>query len=78
MNKQTIQQIEVRLNLLHKRLTRTVIEINNLRAKRRKIREGRIKQPPPPGIKVMLPKSKSTLTADEFGDIIPSFGPQGD
>ena len=50
-NKQTIQQVDTRMEFLFKRLTRTVSELNELRVKRKKMVSGKIKVPPPPGVK---------------------------
>ena len=53
-NKQTIQDVDARLDVLHRRLSRTVNEITELRAKRKKMVTGKIKVPPPPGKKVAI------------------------
>jgi hypothetical protein len=71
-NKQTIQDVDARLDVLHRRLSRTVNEITELRAKRKKIVAGKIKVPPPPGVKVKI--ESNGVCANEFGDLIPSFG----
>jgi hypothetical protein len=73
-NKQTIQEVDAALDRWHAKLNMAVRKINELRDKRRKMVTGKIKVPAPPGVKVALPKDG--LTADEFGDLIPSFGPR--
>ena len=75
-NKQTIQDVDARLDVLHRRLSRTVNEITELRAKRKKMVTGKIKVPPPPGKKVAITLDYTTggVSADEFGDLVPSFG----
>lgn len=72
-NKQTIQQVEERQRLLILRIARAANELKELDVKLKKMRHGKIKVPPPPGVKVMLDTSKN-VSADEFGDLIPSFG----
>ena len=74
-NKQTIQDVDERLDVLHRRLSRTVNEITELRAKRKRMVTRKIKVPPPLGVKVKIESNPNGLTADEFGDLIPSFGP---
>ena len=50
-NKQTIQDVDAALDHYHRRLTATVRKIDELRAKRKKMVTGKIKVPPPPGVK---------------------------
>ena len=66
MNKQTIQDVDAKLEALHRKLMRTVRAIDDLRSKRRKMVTGKIKVPPPPPVKVMF----STLP---FNDDLPDF-----
>ena len=54
MNKQTIQDVDARLEELHRKLMRTVRAIDELRSKRRKMVAGKIKVPPPKPVKVMF------------------------
>jgi len=54
-NRRTIDDINARLDVLHRRLTRTVSEINDLRSLRKRIRLGRVKQPPPTAPTIKLP-----------------------
>ena len=65
-NKQTIQDVDAQLDVLHKRLTRTVNEITDLRAKRKRMITGKIKVPPPPGVKVSFATSTPA-----FDDALP-------
>lgn len=53
-NKQTIQDIDEALDRWHRRLTMAVRKIDELRAKKKKIRMGKIKQPEPEPVKVMF------------------------
>ena len=76
-NKQTIQQVDERLDILYNRLTRTVGEMNDLRLKRKRMVAGKIKVPPPAGKKVKLEVGNPAgLGYDAFGDLIPHFGPR--
>jgi hypothetical protein len=52
MNKQTIQDVDAKLEALHRKLMRTVRAIDELRSKRKKMVTGKIKVPPPPPVKV--------------------------
>ena len=66
MNKQTIQDVDAKLEALHRKLMRTVRAIDELRSKRKKMVTGKIKVPPPPPVKV----SFSDLP---FNDDLPDF-----
>lgn len=77
MNRQSIQQVEARRAKLMVRLVRTVHELAALDKKLKKMRTGKIKVLPPPGVKVKIESNPNGLRADEFGDLIPSFGPSG-
>lgn len=76
MNKQTIAQVEVRRVLLLRRLRRTVNELCELETKLKKMRTGKLKVPPPPGVRVKIQSNPNGITADTFGDLVPSFGPR--
>ncbi len=80
-NTQTIQDVDRRLEWWHRKLTRAVNEINDLRAKRKKMVKGQIKVPPPAGVKHKFEPALTThegpMSFNEFGDLIPSFGPGG-
>jgi hypothetical protein len=52
MNKQSIQDVDAALDRWHGKLNMAVRKINELREKRRKMVTGRIKVPPPAGVKV--------------------------
>jgi hypothetical protein len=54
MYKQTIQDVDAKLEALHRKLMRTVRAIDELRAKRKKMVTGEIKVPPPKPVKVMF------------------------
>jgi hypothetical protein len=77
-NKQTIQDVDAALDHYHhhRRLTATVRKIDELRAKRKKMVTGKIKVPPPPGVKHKIESNSNGLCANEFGDLVPSFGPR--
>ena len=76
-NKKTIQQEEERQRKLVLRIARDAANLRDLNAKIAKMRAGKVKVPPPPGVKVMLDVAKKGhVTVDEFGDLIPSFGPK--
>ena len=74
-NKQTIHQALERQQLLILRIARYANELKELDAKIKKMRTGKIKVPPPPGVKVKV-NNNAHVCADEFGDLIPSFGPR--
>jgi hypothetical protein len=76
-NKQTIHQVDARMRELIIRLARDANELNELRTKRRLLVTGKLKHPPPPGVKVKIKSNPNGLRADEFGDLVPSFGPRG-
>lgn len=76
MNKQTIQQAEARRSKLMTRLVRTVNELSELDRKLKKMRSGKLKVPPPPGVRVKIESNPNGICADTFGDLVPSFGPQ--
>ncbi len=73
MNKKTIPQMLDRRRLLMRRLRATVNELSKLDDTIEKARTGKIKVPPPPGKLVKLDSSPN-VRADEFGDVVPSFG----
>ncbi len=73
-NKKTIDQINAELDSLHKRLSKTVRKIDELRDLRKRIRRGLVKQPSPKGIKRSIPTNNLDLTHEDFNDLIPSFG----
>jgi hypothetical protein len=75
-NKQTIQQALARQRLLILRMARYANELKELNNKIEKMRSGKIRVPPPPGIKVKIGSNPNGICADEFGDLIPSFGPK--
>jgi hypothetical protein len=66
MNKQSIQQVDERIAVLVKTIKRSSNELSKLYAKRKKMVTGKIKVPPPPGIKVSFAK-----TPPAFNDDIP-------
>lgn len=74
-NKQTIQDVDAALDHWHAKLNMAVRKINELREKRKKMVAGKIKTPPPPGIKIKIANNPG-ITHDEFGDLVPSFGPR--
>ena len=76
MNKQSFADIEARRRLLMTRLARTVNELNSLEHKVRAMRKGRIKVPMGvrKGTRVKIKSNPNGLCADDFGDLIPSFG----
>lgn len=73
MNKQTISQLEERRRKLLNRLVRTADELHDIDTKIRKIKNGKLRQPAPAGIKGKI-ASNAKVTAEEFGDLVPSFG----
>jgi hypothetical protein len=66
MNKQTIQDVDAKLEELHRKLMRTVRAIDELRSKRKKMVAGKIKVPPPKPVKVMFRDLP-------FNDDVPDF-----
>ena len=68
-NKQSIQQAEMRQRKLVLRIARDANELSDLNAKITKMRSGKIKVPPPPGIKVKIESKRE----DDFGDVLPAF-----
>jgi len=75
-NKKTIDDINVQLDRWHKKLTTAVVKINELRGLRKKIREGKIKQPAPKGVIVKIPNGDK-VSYEDFDDVIPTFGSNG-
>jgi hypothetical protein len=78
--RKTIQQVDARMTALVIRIARDANELNELRVTRRKMVAGKIKVAPPPGVKHAINQGYTKtrdFTADEFGDLIPSFGPSG-
>ena len=75
-NKQSIQDVDAALDRWHRKLTLAVRRIDELRAKRKKMVVGKIKVSPPPGVKVKIELNPNGLCANEFGDLVPSFGPR--
>jgi hypothetical protein len=65
-NKKSIQDVDARIAKLIIRIARDANELNELRAKRKKMVTGKLKVPPPPGI-----RTKFTLPAfdDDISDI---------
>jgi len=74
-NKQSIQDVDAALDRWHRKLTLCVRRIDELRAKRKKMVTGKLRVPPPPGVKHKIESNPNGLCAAEFGDLIPSFGP---
>jgi hypothetical protein len=71
----TLQGVDARMTKLIIRMSQDANELNRLRIARRAMVIGKRKVAPPPGIKVMF-GGKGNMTADEFGDLIPTFGPK--
>jgi hypothetical protein len=67
------EQVDARIDLLIKRQARAAAELRELWIKRRKMVTGKIKVPAPAGVKINLSNSDK-VTADEFGDLVPTFG----
>jgi hypothetical protein len=80
MNKRPIQSIDQRMRTLIIRIARDSKELNDLRVERRKLVTGKLKHPPPAGIKHTINEGY-TKTRDfdlaDYDDVIPSFGPGG-
>ena len=76
MTSKTIQELEARKRLLLLRLRRIANELIKIDNDLRKMRTGKKKVAPPKGVKININTSNPGLTADEFGDVIPSFGPE--
>jgi hypothetical protein len=70
-NKLTIKQVDER-DAQHRALSRIVRRIDELRLLRRKLVTGKIKHPPPKGVKTIFEAPKAQR--DEFADLVPSFG----
>jgi hypothetical protein len=73
-NKKSIDQINAELDSLHKRLSKTVRKIDELRDLRKRIRRGLVKQPAPAGIKYKIKGQQWDSAAPDFNDPIPGFG----
>jgi len=76
MNKQTIQQVEARIRILILRLARDANELKMLDAKIKKMRTGKIKVPPPPGVKhgITTEHAWGTWATQPLpDDVIPDF-----
>ena len=76
MNRKTIDQINAELDSLHKRLSKTVRKIDELRDLRKRIRRGLVKQPPPQGVKQKIAVAPpNDFHSDRLDDISPvGFG----
>jgi hypothetical protein len=75
MNKRSIQGVDARMARLIIRIAADAKELNELRVIRRKLITGKLKHPAPAGVKVKLEPHNPGITADTFGDLVPSFGP---
>jgi hypothetical protein len=64
MSRQTIQQVETRKRKILLRLRRDAAELVNLDDKLIKMRTGKIKVPPPPGVKHTIAGEGYTKTRD--------------
>ncbi len=76
MNRKTIDQINAELDNLHKKLSKTVRKIDELRDLRKKIRRGIVKQPPPKGtVHKIGAEPPNDFYSDRLDDISPvGFG----
>ncbi len=72
MSKRTISQELERQRLLILRIARYSNELKDLNAKIEKMRAGKAKVTPNPGAKIKI--ATGQVSANEFGDLIPSFG----
>ena len=75
-NKQTIQDVDARMRELIIRIARDGAELNDLRVKRVRMITGKIKVPPPPGVKVKITPADATFLQQlnqQLNDEIPSF-----
>jgi hypothetical protein len=76
-NKQTIQDVDARMRELIIRIARDGAELNDLRVKRKLMVTGKIKVPPPPGVKVRAPRPRINTFLQQLNqqlnDEIPSF-----
>ena len=72
-NKKTIDQINAELDSLHKKLSKTVRKIDELRDLRKRIRRGLVKQPPPKGIYTKIKTSNVDADYTDFNDPIQGF-----
>lgn len=76
-NKKTIAQLEERRRKLLNKLVSVASELRDIDRDIRKMKTGKLKVPPPPGVKRMLGNSNPDgLTHADFNDVIPSFGPR--
>jgi hypothetical protein len=71
--KKTIEQLAERKRFLLLRARRDLAEAIYCDEQIEKMRTGKIKAPAPKGVKVKL-SSDAKITADEFGDLVPTFG----
>jgi hypothetical protein len=76
-NKKTISQLERELDRYHRQLNYIVRQISERRDLIKKIRLGKVKQPAPPGKKVMLKRAMPEVLAD-LNDKIPFGGGDDD
>jgi hypothetical protein len=74
-NKLSIQDVDAQLDRNHRKLTILIGRIDRLRKLRKKIILGYVKRVEPPGRVVKITKGDGVASSDEFGDLIPSFGP---
>ena len=75
MSKKTIQQVQARQRKLLLRLRRDAAELVELDDTLTKMRTGRLKVAPPAAVKVTF-GGTGNISANEFGDVIPTFGPK--
>jgi hypothetical protein len=71
-NKKSIQDVDAALDEWHRKLNTAVRRINDLRELRKKLITGKVKHPPPKGVKIKLFTDGEPRS--EFDDPIPSFG----
>ena len=79
-NKKSIQDVDRDLDRWHKKLTMAVSKIDQLRTLRKKLIQGKIKHPPPKGIKVKIKKTEflRNASAPDWDDVIPSLHNEGE
>jgi hypothetical protein len=75
-NKKTIEQLIARKRECLLRARRNLAEAIEIDETIEKMRAGKIKSPTPAGVKVKLSTS-DRVTADEFGDLVPTFSSTG-
>jgi len=69
MNKQTIQQVDAAIDRWLSKATRAINMVYKLRAKRKRMINGKIKTAPPPSVKVKIMPGKNVILDDD----IPAF-----